>query len=90
MCYGEIQALINPEVVEAYGTYFGDESCLSLPDSKPEIVKRPDIIKLKFRGLDGREYELTARNEYAALLAHEIDHLNGILYIDYKHDSLHT
>jgi peptide deformylase len=88
--YGKMQQLINPEVIEASGTFSGHESCLSLPDSEPGIVMRPDFIKVKYRGLDSREYVLTAMNDYAALLAHEIDHLNGILYIDYKHDSLHT
>ena len=88
--HGAIQALINPEVVEAYGTYFGDESCLSLPNSEPKIVKRPDIIKVKFKGLDSQEYQLTVRNSYAALLAHEIDHLNGTLFIDYRHDGVYT
>jgi peptide deformylase len=88
--YGKVQPLINPQVVEEHGTYSGHESCLSLPDTKPGTVKRPEFIKVKFRDLDGREYELEAINDYAALLAHEIDHLNGILYIDYRHDGLHT
>ena len=84
--YGKMQQLINPEAIEASGTFSGHESCLSLPDSEPGILKRPDFIKVKFRGLDSREYELTFRNSYAALLAHEIDHL----YIDYRHDGLYT
>ncbi len=88
--YGEIQALINPEVVDEYGTYSGYESCLSLPDTEPIAIKRPDFIKVKFRGLDSREYIYSAMNDYAALLAHEIDHLNGTLYIDYRHDGVYT
>ena len=88
--YGELQLLINPKIVEQYGTYSGYESCLSLPDTGRRIIKRPDFIKVKFTGLDNREYELAAANDYAALLAHEIDHLNGILYIDHRHDGVHT
>ena len=88
--HGEIKVLLNPEVVEKRGTYCGFESCLSLPDTERKIIKRPDFIKVKFKGLDNRENELAATNEYAALLSHEIDHLNGILFIDYEHAGLDT
>ena len=46
-------------------------------------IKRPGFIKVKYRGLDDKEYVQTAAKGYAALLSHEIDHLNGTLYIDY-------
>ena len=78
------------EVVEKRGTYCGYESCLSLPDTERKRIKRPDFIKVKNKGLDNRENELTATNAYAALLTHEIDHLNGILFIDYEHAGLDT
>ena len=81
--YGKIEVHINPKVVEQYVTYSGYESCLSLPDTERRTIKRPDFIKVKFKGLNNREYESAAVNEYAALLAHEIDHLNGTLYINY-------
>ena len=45
---------------------------------------------MKYKGLDNRENELTATNEYAALLTHEIDHLDGILLVDYEHAGLDT
>jgi len=45
---------------------------------------------VKYKSLDNKESELTATNEYAALLSHEIDHLNGILFIDYEHAGLDT
>jgi peptide deformylase len=79
---GEIKVLLNPEIVEKRGTYYGYESCLSLPDTERKIINRPDFIKVIYKGLDNRENELAAMNEYAALLTHEIDHLNGILFID--------
>jgi peptide deformylase len=88
--HGEIKVLLNPEVVEKSGTYCGYESCLSLPDIERKKINRPDFIKVKYKGLDNREHELSATNEYAALLTHEIDHLNGILFIDYKHAGIDT
>jgi peptide deformylase len=88
--HGEIKVLLNPEVVEKRGTYSGYESCLSLPDTERKIISRPNFIKVKYKSLDDRENELTATNGYAALLTHEIDHLNGILLIDHEHAGLDT
>ncbi len=88
--HGEIKVLLNPQVVEKHGTYSGYESCLSLPDTERKIVNRPNFIKVKYKDLDDRENELTATNGYAALLTHEIDHLNGILLIDYEHAGFDT
>lgn len=82
--YGEIKILLNPQIVETQGTYSGYENCLSLPDHKPLVIDRPGFIKVRYRGLDNRETTLAAAKGYAALLAHEIDHLNGILYIDHR------
>jgi peptide deformylase len=84
--YGEIKVLINPEIVETSGAFAGYENCLSLPDHDRQIVKRSGFIKVKYKGLDNREDTLAASKGYAALLAHEIDHLNGILYIDHQQD----
>jgi peptide deformylase len=88
--HGEIKVLLNPEVVEKRGTYSGYESCLSLPDTERKIINRSGFIKVKYKGLDNRENKLTATNDDAALLAHEIDHLNGILFIDHEHAGLDT
>ncbi len=84
--YGEIKVLINPEIVATSGGFAGYENCLSLPDHDRQIVNRPGFIKVKYIGLDNRETTLAAAKGYAALLAHEIDHLNGILYIDHQQD----
>jgi len=84
--YGEIRVLINPEIVEQRGDYSGYETCMSLPSHNRKMIKRPGFIKVKFTGLDGTGYLLEAAQDYAALLAHEIDHLNGTLYIDYKEE----
>jgi len=86
--YGEIKVLINPQIVSKSGAFAGYENCLSLPDYDRKIIKRPGFIKVKFKRLDNREDTLAAAKGYAALLAHEIDHLNGILYIDHQKDSV--
>jgi peptide deformylase len=82
--YGELKVLINPEIVETRGAYAGYENCLSLPDHKPLIINRPGFIRVKYRGVDNREASLAVAKGYAALLAHEIEHLHGILYIDHQ------
>ena len=81
--YGEIKVLINPDIIEKRGVYSGYENCLSIPHHGRSRVKRPAFIKVKYSGLDNSQYELTAAKGGAALLAHEIDHLDGTLYIDY-------
>ena len=81
---GEIKILINPEIVETKGTYSGYENCLSLPDHKRLVINRPGFVKVRYREIDNRETTLAASKGYAALLSHEIDHLNGVLYIDHQ------
>jgi peptide deformylase len=88
--YGKIDILINPQIVEKQGAYSGYESCLSLPEKDRKMIKRPGFIRIRYMGIDSKENELTATKDYAALLAHEIDHLNGILYIDHEHAGFHT
>ena len=82
--YGEIRVLVNPEIVASRGEFSGYENCLSLPDHEALVIQRPAFIRVKYRGLDNRADVLAATKGYAALLAHEIDHLNGILYIDHQ------
>ncbi|MGB5750270.1 MAG: peptide deformylase [Desulfobacterales bacterium] len=86
--YGDLKVLINPQIIATNGAYAGYENCLSLPDHERSIINRPGIIKVKYKGLDNREDTLAAAKGYAALLAHEIDHLNGILYIDHEQNSV--
>lgn len=88
--HGEIKVLINPEIIEEQGTYCGYENCLSLPGYARKIIKRPNFIRLNYQGLDNKHHDLTAAKGYAALLSHEIDHLNGNLYIDYDNACLDT
>ena len=81
--YGEIKVLINPEIVDKRGTYSGYENCLSLPEHDGKIIHRPGFIKVKYTSPDETQNELAAVGDDAALLTHEIDHLNGTLFIDY-------
>ncbi len=80
---GEIKVLVNPEILERKGIYSGQDDCMSIKKGDKKIIKRSAFIKLKYRGLDNKETILIARKRDAALLEHEIDHLNGVLNIDY-------
>ena len=77
------QVFVNPEVVwssEETGTY--EEGCLSIPEYYEE-VERPAQVKVRFTGLDGKTQEIDANGLLATVLQHEIDHTNGVLFIDY-------
>ena len=76
-------ALINPEITwasEERSTY--EEGCLSIPEYYEE-VERPARVRVKFHDLDFKEREIEADGILATCLQHEIDHLNGVLFIDY-------
>ena len=79
---GEIKVMVNPEILERKGVFLSYDDCLSVQNDN-KVIKRSAYIKLKYIGLDNRERILTARNRDAALLEHEIDHLNGVLNVDY-------
>ena len=81
--YGQINVLINPDIIEKRGVYSGYENCLSVPHHDRSLVRRPAYIKVSYRGLDNSHHELAAAKDNAALLAHEIDHLDGTLFIDH-------
>ncbi|MEE7451525.1 peptide deformylase [Methylobacterium radiotolerans] len=79
----DARVFINPEIVwssEAKRVY--DEGCLSIPDYYAE-VERPDRVRVKFRDLDGTEREIEADGLLSTCIQHEIDHLNGVLFIDH-------
>jgi len=81
---GEIKVMVNPEILERAGTYHGHDDCMSVHQDDNTIIKRSAYVKLRYKGLDNREKTITVRNRKAALLEHEIDHLNGVLNIDYQ------
>ena len=82
--------LVNPEIVQRTGERLVDEGCLSIPGYIGEI-KRAVSVKIKGRNQNGKEIRITANDLLAQALEHEIDHLNGVLYIDYLEsmDKLH-
>jgi peptide deformylase len=80
--HGELKVLVNPAIVEKSGTYPNREYCLSLPDHPTRTLQRSETIRIQYLDLQNRPQTLVAARGSAGLLEHEIDHLNGILYID--------
>ena len=73
--------LINPTIVEARGKQFGPEGCLSYPD-RYEDVERPAYVKVESHSRSGEPFFVEGENLLARALCHEIDHLNGIVFLD--------
>ena len=73
--------LVNPEIVEASGKITWNEGCLSVPDFEAE-VERAERVRLQAQDLDGKEIEIEAEGLQAVCFQHEIDHLDGVLFID--------
>jgi len=74
--------LINPEIVRRTGERLVEEGCLSIPGYIGEI-KRAETVRVKGRDQNGKEIRIKANELLAQALEHEIDHLNGVLYIDH-------
>jgi peptide deformylase len=77
------RVFINPEIVaasEERSVY--EEGCLSIPEYYEE-VERPARVRLRYLDLDGKLHEEDAEGLYATCIQHEIDHLNGVLFVDY-------
>lgn len=73
--------LINPEILEKSGSQTGNEGCLSAPGEWCEVV-RPAMVKVKAFDRHGNEFTLTASELLARAVCHEVDHLDGVLFID--------
>jgi peptide deformylase len=78
---GELTALLDPEVVSAKGTEVAEEGCLSLPRLYGE-VPRPAEVVVRARDLSGKRVKLRAEGLLARALCHEVDHLDGRLFVD--------
>lgn len=75
--------IINPEITwksEEANVY--EEGCLSIPDYYEE-VERPASVRLKYRDIDFKQHEIEADGLLATCIQHELDHLNGVLFIDH-------
>ena len=73
--------LINPEIIETEGEYLDTEGCLSVPGESGEVL-RPYRIKVKAQDRNGQWFEIEGEELLARAFCHEIDHLDGILYVD--------
>lgn len=76
-----LHELVNPVIVSSKGEQTGAEGCLSVK-GKQGTVTRPDKVKVEYRDRSGRKHKLTAEGYFARAVCHELDHLDGILYID--------
>jgi peptide deformylase len=73
--------IINPEIVESDGEWAFREGCLSIPDLSWEVV-RPRNVHLRGRDLDGNEVDVEATDFLARVFQHELDHLDGVLFVE--------
>ena len=73
--------LVNPEIIEREGEQTGREGCLSVP-GRQGVVTRPMKVKVRFQDRNGDTFELETEGFEARAICHELDHLDGTLYID--------
>jgi peptide deformylase len=79
----EPQVFINPELVSKSGDKnTHEEGCLSIPEYYEE-VERPAAVRFRYLDLDGKQHEVDAEGLLATCIQHEIDHLDGVLFIDH-------
>lgn len=74
--------LINPEILVKEGSQIGEEGCLSIPGFR-EDVKRAYKVRLRARNADGEYYETEGEELLSRAMQHEIDHLNGVLFLSH-------
>ncbi len=78
----EPRFFINPEIIDRSGTQTCEEGCLSVPGVYAE-VERAEQVRIRALGLDGEAFELDADGLLAVCIQHEIDHLDGKVFVDY-------
>jgi peptide deformylase len=74
--------VINPEILHQEGLWKMEEGCLSIPEVRADI-ERAEAIRMRFRDGSFREVEMEAEGLLARVILHELDHLNGVLFIDH-------
>lgn len=77
-----VHVLINPEIVESEGEQLEEEGCLSIPDFV-ELVARPERVRVTYLDREGEAKEMWGEGLMARAICHELDHLNGVLFVDY-------
>ena len=75
-------AVFNPEIVKAEGEEIGPEGCLSIPGYVGENIRRAAKVLVKGQDVRGKPIRVPAEGWFARIVQHEIDHLNGVLFID--------
>src|SRR3989475_12724002 len=75
-------AMVNPEIIKAEGQELGTEGCLSIPGYVGENIRRATSIVVKGQDVRGKPMRVRAEGWFARVLQHEIDHLDGILFLD--------
>ena len=78
---GQVKVFLNPRIIEVSGTQSGEEGCLSFPGIY-EVVTRPMVVRFEARDLDMKPVEEVAEEFYARAICHEVDHLDGKLFLD--------
>ena len=73
--------LINPEIIHTEGEQTGPEGCLSVP-GRSGVVTRPNIVTVRAQDRNGETFEITGEEFLARAFCHEIDHLDGTIYVD--------
>ncbi|HPR65026.1 MAG TPA: peptide deformylase [Thermoanaerobaculia bacterium] len=74
--------LVNPEITQTEGTQDGEEGCLSIPGIQTSL-ERPSRVTVRAQNLQGKPFTITGEGLLARAFCHEIDHLNGVLFIDH-------
>jgi peptide deformylase len=81
----EVLVMVNPVIVEAKGERMAIEGCLSVPGYQAEVA-RAESVRIQARDRNGKLFRKRGTELLAQAMQHEIDHLNGVLYIDYLTD----
>ena len=73
--------LINPEIIAMEGEQVGQEGCLSVPGRRGVVI-RPNKVTVRAQDRNGKHFELTGEGFMALAICHELDHLDGVIYVD--------
>ncbi len=84
----EPYTMLNPEIIEQDGEQTGYEGCLSVPGKLGEVA-RPNRVVVRYNDLDMNEWEMEAEEFLARAICHELDHLDGHLYVEKVNGELH-